>query len=87
MGSDELRVQVRAIVAQHARLPAGIDVVGDDDDLYDAGMGSHSAVSIMIALEGAFDVEFPDTLLNKGTFRSIASICAAVTGLLGSPAG
>ena len=87
MDKTELRQQVRAIVAQHARLPAGIEVVGDDDDLYDAGMGSHSAVSIMISLEGAFDIEFPDTLLNKSTFRSINSVCSAVTGLLGSPTG
>ena len=35
----------------------------------------------MLGLEDALGVEFPDDLLRKDTFRSIASIEAAVSGL------
>ena len=35
----------------------------------------------MLALEDAFDVEFPDSMLRKSTFESIASITEALTEL------
>ena len=34
-------------------------------DLYAAGMTSHASVNVMLALEDAFDIEFPDELLTK----------------------
>jgi acyl carrier protein len=36
----------------------------------------------MLALEDAFDVEFPDSLLRRDTFRSVASMREAL-GTLG----
>ncbi len=36
----------------------------------------------MLAVEDAFDIEFPDELLTKSTFCSIGAICSAVEGLL-----
>ena len=35
----------------------------------------------MIALEDEFDVEFPDTMLQKSTFGSINAIAAAIAQL------
>jgi acyl carrier protein len=35
----------------------------------------------MLALEEAFDLEFPDDLLSRGTFESIDSISAAIVRL------
>jgi acyl carrier protein len=35
----------------------------------------------MLALEDAFDVEFPDRMLKRDVFESIDSIAAAVTEL------
>ena len=35
----------------------------------------------MLALEDAFDVEFPDRMLKRSVFESIASISAAVAEL------
>jgi acyl carrier protein len=40
----------------------------------------------MLALEDAFDVEFPDAMLRKRTFESIASIESALTSLGVEPA-
>ena len=53
-----------------------------DMDLYDAGMTSHASVKFMLALEDAFDVEFPDDMLKRETFSSIAAISAAVRQIL-----
>jgi acyl carrier protein len=35
----------------------------------------------MLALEDAFDVEFPDSMLKRSVFESVASITAALEDL------
>ena len=35
----------------------------------------------MLALEEAFEIEFPDSMLSRKTFRSVASLAAAVDEL------
>jgi acyl carrier protein len=35
----------------------------------------------MLALEDAFDVEFPDALLRKGTFQTISAISEALASM------
>jgi acyl carrier protein len=37
----------------------------------------------MLALEGEFDVEFPDQMLNRSMFSSVAAIEAAVRKIVG----
>jgi acyl carrier protein len=44
-------------------------------------MTSHASVQVMLALEEAFDVEFPDSMLTRSVFGSIASISAALEQL------
>ena len=44
-------------------------------------MTSHASVNVMLALEGAFDVEFPDHMLERTVFSSIASIRQALSEL------
>lgn len=72
---------IREVLAQHARLPADGAGLEPDDDLYQSGMSSHAAVNVMIALEEAFDVEFPQEMLHKDTFRTMSSIKRAVERL------
>ena len=66
---------------KHGRLSVDAIAFGTDADLYDAGMTSHATVNVMLALEGEFDVEFPDELLNRSVFASIASIRNALVGI------
>jgi acyl carrier protein len=73
--------QIRQILAEHARLPVDVDTIGDDDDLFAAGMTSHASVSVMLALEDAFDQEFPDSMLKRSSFESIAAIRACMEEL------
>jgi acyl carrier protein len=72
---------IRELVGAHAGIPVAIDQVGDDDDLYRAGMKSFASVQLMLALEEAFDIEFPEEMLNRQTFRSVAAIARAVEEL------
>ena len=75
--------QIRSLVAEHARLLVDIRTLGDDDDLYAAGLTSLSTVNLMLALEEHFDVEFLDRMLGRKTFGSIASLAAAIEELRG----
>ena len=70
--------RIRRVLGDHARLTKGIDRLAVTDDLYEAGMTSHASVNVMLALEGEFDIEFPDHMLNRSVFDSIASIEGAV---------
>jgi acyl carrier protein len=70
--------EIRRIVSEHARLSVPAETLADDADLYQAGMTSHASVNVMLALEDAFDVEFPDAMLKRSVFESIASISAAL---------
>jgi len=72
---------VREIVKEHGRLAVDVDALADDASLYEAGMTSHASVNVMLALEDAFDVEFPDELLKRSVFESVASISAALAQL------
>jgi acyl carrier protein len=73
--------RIRTILKEHGRLAVDISTLADDADLYEAGMTSHASVNVMLALEGAFDVEFPDRMLRRGVFESVAAIAAALTEL------
>jgi acyl carrier protein len=78
--------QIRAILKEHGRLAVDVASLKDDSDLYEAGMTSHASVNVMLALEGAFDVEFPDRMLRRGVFESVSAIAAALTELTGGSA-
>jgi acyl carrier protein len=73
--------EIRDILESHGRLPLDVLELGPDDDLYQAGMTSHASVNVMLALEDHFDVEFPDRMLTRSVFESIASIEAALNEL------
>ena len=73
--------RVRQIIREHGRLPADVDTLTDDADLYQAGMTSHASVNLMLALEAAFDIEFPDAMLKRSVFQSVRSISDALETL------
>jgi acyl carrier protein len=73
--------KIRQIIAAHGRMPVDPYALDDRADLYQSGMTSHASVNVMLALEDAFDIEFPDAMLSRSVFESIASIAAALTEL------
>ena len=77
-----MKDQVRAIVKEHGRFSGNVSELKDDDDLYLAGMTSHASVGVMLALEAAFDIEFPDRMLKRSVFESVSAITRAVEELV-----
>jgi acyl carrier protein len=68
-------------VRDHGRLAVDVDALADDASLYEAGMTSHASVNVMLALEDAFDVEFPDEMLKRSVFETVANISGALRAL------
>ena len=73
--------KIRAILKEHGRLTKDPGALPADADLYQAGMTSHASVNVMLALEGEFEVEFPDHMLKRSVFESIAAITSAIDEL------
>jgi acyl carrier protein len=73
--------RIRAVLAAHGRLGIDATKLSDSDDLYAAGMTSLSSVNVMLALESEFEIEFPDSLLNRSLFANVAAIQVAVRKL------
>ena len=79
--TDTIPEDIRQILKDHGRLSSDAAALADEADLYQAGLTSHASVNVMLALEGKFDIEFPDRMLKRGVFGSISSIREAVEEL------
>lgn len=79
-----MKDKIRDVLRQHGRLSTDVTVLPDDGDLYEAGMTSHASVNVMLALEGEFDIEFPDRMLKRAVFQSVSAIHAAIEELTAS---
>lgn len=82
MTANDTTTTIREVLAAHARLGTDAKVLAADADLYTAGMSSRASVEVMLALEGAFDIEFPDEYLRRDVFESIAAIQTAVEAII-----
>ena len=71
--TDAMIAQIRDILLNHGRM-ANAAALSPTQDLYAAGLTSFAAVQIMLALEEAFDVEFPERMLNRRSFASMEAI-------------
>ena len=71
----------RALALRGELQRIGVELVLAADSLYAAGMTSHASVNVMLGVEDAFDLEFPEQMLTKETFESLESIAAAVRTL------
>jgi|GWRWMinimDraft_6_1066014.scaffolds.fasta_scaffold201474_1 acyl carrier protein len=79
---EQMEARIRAVLRAHGRLNKDVNLVEASDDLYAYGMTSHASVNVMLGLEGAFDVEFPDHMLKRNVFGSIQSIRSALGDLM-----
>jgi acyl carrier protein len=75
---------IRDLLAKLGGLPVAVDQIADDADLYAAGLSSFASVQLMLGIEEAFDIEFPDNLLNRKSFASISAIEKTVETILDS---
>jgi acyl carrier protein len=80
-----MREEIRNLIQRHGRLGVDVVLLGDEADLYDAGLTSHACVTLMLAIENHFDLEFPERFLRRRTFESIAAIQSAIEELSAAP--
>ncbi|EPE95935.1 acyl carrier protein [Rhizobium grahamii] len=73
-----MNTTIRDLLVKFGKLPVSVDQVADDSDLYAVGLTSFASVQLMLGIEEAFDIEFPDNLLNRKSFASIAAIARTV---------
>jgi acyl carrier protein len=73
-----MKERIRKVIDDHGNLGVEAAQLADGDDLYAAGMTSHASVNVMVALEDEFEVEFPDEMLKREVFESVAAIEAAL---------
>ena len=73
---------IRQAIAEHGNLAVDVVALEDGADLYDAGLTSLSTVTVMLALEDALELEFPESMLSRRTFSSMAMIRTALEELL-----
>jgi acyl carrier protein len=81
---DTITDDIRAVLRDYGRLAVDVSALADDSDLYEAGLTSHASVTLMLALEERFNIEFPDRMLRRGAFASIAAIRASLGELVGA---
>jgi acyl carrier protein len=74
--------QIRDVLAAYGRMEVDPRDVDDQADLYELGLTSLASVNVMLALEEAFDIEFPDEVLKKCTFASVRNIEQVIEGLV-----
>ena len=82
MPPADMTQTIRAILGEHGRLAADVATLNDHSDLFQSGLSSHASVSVMLALEEHFEVEFPERMLHRRTFASIAAIRSCLSELV-----
>ncbi len=78
---SEVGGRIRQVIREHGHLAVDLATLNDDADLFQAGMTSHASVNLMLGLEAAFDIEFPDAMLKRSVFQSVSAIEAALSQL------
>jgi len=77
-----MKHHVRRILEETACLDVEIDSLGDNDDLYAAGLSSLGTVRVMLAVEEAFAIEIPGALITHDMFASIAALAGVIAQLV-----
>jgi len=81
-----MRDRLRAMVASMNLLPVPVGGLSDQDNLFDAGMTSFGSVQLMLAIEEALDIEFPNSLLTRKTFATLGDLTSAVEQIVAEKA-
>ena len=77
-----MRDRIRKLISDRKVVSVDVDSLADTDDLYEAGLSSFASIQFMLVLEDAFDIEFPERMLTRKTFASIAAIDKSISELL-----
>ncbi|MEI2263935.1 phosphopantetheine-binding protein [Erwinia sp. CGal63] len=74
--------RIKTIATENLSELLGTTSLQNEDNLYDLGMTSLQAVTLMIALEENFAIRFPHTALNAQSFESVKNINSVIQTVL-----
>ncbi len=77
-GEEAMNERIRTILGRVGRLPVPVKGLGDDSDLHAAGLTSFGTVEVMLSIEDEFGIEFPEEMITRARFSSIAAIGEAI---------
>lgn len=73
---------IRSIVIREAQLSMDAQKISDTMSLDDAGITSLARMNIVLALEDHFQITFPDEVMTRNNFASIAAVSKTVNDVL-----
>ena len=72
---DEITTPFEEVLRRHLRSTKDINY---DMELSKLGMDSMTAVAVLLDMEKAFNIRFPDEMLVEGTFRTAGKLREAI---------
>ncbi|MEO8044952.1 MAG: phosphopantetheine-binding protein [Spartobacteria bacterium] len=72
---DDITTQFEEVLRRHLRSTKEINY---DAELAQLGMDSMTAVAVLLDMEKAFGIRFPDDMLVEGTFRTAGKLREAI---------
>jgi acyl carrier protein len=77
-GAGSVDERIVAVIARVLKQPHSSSDFGMDAYLSDLGLDSIKVIELLLEIEGEFDLTLPDEFLVADTFRTAASLKAAV---------
>jgi acyl carrier protein len=87
VGTASMQDAIRTILARSGRLAVPVESLGEEADLFAAGLDSLAIVNVLMSIEEQFDIELPDEFLSRRSFSSIATIRKVVADLTENSSG
>ncbi|QSQ14570.1 phosphopantetheine-binding protein [Myxococcus landrumensis] len=84
MNTDEVRTRLIEVLREFLPRVAPGEAMEMARPCNEMGLDSMNAINLMLALEGAFEISFPDSLLTAETFHSPASLESTIHQLRGT---
>lgn len=78
---EDLEEQIIQLIKNGDVLPPKAVLVDSGSNLWESGMDSLASVRLLVQLEDAFVVEFPDELLTRDTFSSVRKLASVICEL------
>ena len=78
---DELADKLTSILRGHLGFLAPDQELPMDAELAELGLDSMGAITLLMDLEGSFDISFPEEMLVPETFRTADSLLGAIRTL------
>jgi acyl carrier protein len=74
----DLEDRIIQIIMKSDVLPSDASLADAESNLWDSGMDSLASVRLLVLLEDAFTVEFPDELLTRDTFSTVRRLASII---------